>query len=262
METKIIQPNWAFRPDQWSEVFLRGLSKILFQWKGKSIWEIGVGTGNNIIQLHDRAEAFKWYISDLNPDCTSLAYENILNSLPFNQGNIIPLHGAWDLVTPPIDSHEEAPRIDVIFGCIPQVSHILNLKDGDNMAHYYDSKKYSSRLNILGLGLNDVLLKTAKNLVKDSVVLNLSGRPGLSKLLDMFDGYGYVPEVIHQEVVLQHCDTSLESLSEFEKIGFHEFEFFSDYQGRNTITATQAEEMRLGHKDVYHMLYVIQGVVK
>lgn len=262
MKTEIMKPDWAFHPDQWSFVFLQGLNKILHEWRGKSVWEVGVGTGNNIIELYNKTEVRKWYISDLNPNCTLLAYENILNSVPFNQGNIIPLYGVWDLVTPQNDSTAEAPKVDIIFGCIPQIPAEINLLQADNMAHYYNPEKYlDSHLNILGLGLNEALLKRSKILVRDSVVLNLCGRPGLEKLCNMFTDNNYTPKIIHKDIVPQDIHTSLSSLVSFEEQGLNDFEFFLDMNGRIKLNAHEAKYVMHTGRNVYHMIYVIKGVV-
>jgi hypothetical protein len=173
-----------------------------------------------------------------------------------------PLRGTWDLVTPPQDSEQNAPRVNVIFGCLPQVPTDLNLSVGDRTAHYYDPSRYrEAHHNALGLGLNETLLVRAKKVVAQggSVVLNLSGRPGLGRLRSLFKEAGYRPEVIYSETIPQHADTSLVSLAALEESGQSDFEFFADAHCLRPINAREAEARRVKKQEVYHNIYVVAG---
>lgn len=258
-------PKWAFKPDQWSVAFLRGLTKIVRSWKSKSVWEVGVGTGVNLVTLHDQVLNAEWYFSDYDSRCVPLAMENIFRVSPKCK-NLNPLEGSWDLLTPPTKGGLKAPKVDIIFGCLPQVPMQLDSSLGDDrLAHYYDPKRYPrAHLNALGLGLVETLLVRARKVLtpKGSVVLNLGGRPGRKRLLELFREAGYTPHVVHSETIEQHAGTSLASLAELEKNGHGDFEFFVDAHCKKPINAKVAEKRRVKGKRIYHKIYVIAGTLK
>ena len=149
-------PPWAFQPDAWSFAFLRGLQRIAGQLDGKKIWEVGVGTGLNLLLLARWCPRSVFYFSDLNAACTPLARRNIGDAL---NGRARPLEGEWDLVTR-IDQYFDPPRVNAVIACIPQVPSALDLSVGDNLAHYYHPDRYrEAHLHALGLGLNEALLR-------------------------------------------------------------------------------------------------------
>jgi methylase of polypeptide subunit release factors len=261
-DAKIDVPPWAFRPDQWTVAFLRGLTKLASGWSGLDVWEVGVGTGINLIALASVAPYTKFYFSDFDPRCTMLAQRHIDYAVPDPNKNYRALHGAWDLVTPP-DSCE-APKVDVVIACIPQVPVEIDLGEADNLAHYYCPHRYpNSHLHPCGLGLVEALLDRARGIVGKGgwVVLNLGGRPGISRLEAMFEEYGYRSRVIHEETVAQHSKTSLASLAALEAHGHAHFEFFSDQHTCSGISAEIAETRRLLGRPVFHKIYVIEGTV-
>lgn len=290
-------PQWAFVPDEWSRVFWNGLFSLAAGWKGKYIWEVGVGTGINIMMLRKRVEA-TWYFSDYDERCVPLALENMarskavyvldssikydhkpawggrprnimrtaeeLNPFPQDLGSVHPLCGSWDLVSPPLGSSASAPRVDVIFGCLPQVPAHIDLSTGNRIAHYYDPGRYpKAHLNALGLGLVESLLVRARDVLNKNgtVVLNLAGRPSRKRLFSLFRETGYEPCVVHLDSVRQHPETSLASLAELEKNGHGDFEFFTEKGCRENIGAGEAESLRSKGKPVYHKIYVMAGTL-
>lgn len=256
-------PNWAFTPDQWSRTFLLGLTKIASTWNGK-VWEVGVGTGINIAVLRKQATKVQWYFSDYDHRCTTLATDNIRR---FNRSRmgLHPLKGSWDLVSPPKGTTIRAPKVNVIFGCLPQVPSETDLSIGDRRAHYYNPGRYrEAHLNSLGLGLNEALLQRAKGVLQPggTVILNLSGRPGLRKLKVLFEEAGYRSRVVYEETIPQHVDTSLSSLAALEKEGHHDdFEFFENPSCSNRISAEVAETRRVKNQPVFHKIYVMAGTL-
>ncbi|MEK7099346.1 MAG: hypothetical protein AAB916_02420 [Patescibacteria group bacterium] len=253
-------PEWVFRPDQWSAAFLRGLRRCTRDWRSLCVWEVGVGSGLNLIILGKLLGDVTWYYSDYDSRCVPLATSN-LEAAKMGHLDFCPLEGAWDLVTPPAGMH--APAVDVIFGCLPQVplAH-ADLSVGDKIAHYYDPERYpKAHLNVLGLGLNETLLVQARDVLLPcgTVVLNLSGRPGLKRLKTMFQFCGYEAEVIYEEMIPQHWQTSVASLASLEEAGQHDFEFFADARGKEKINAREAEVRRMCSKSVFHKIYVIAG---
>ena len=256
-------PEWAFKPDEWTVAFLRGLTKIAVGWEGKRVWEVGVCTGINLVVLRNLAPSAQWYFSDYNTRCVSLALENLRL---FNEDlkRFHPLTGSWDLVTPPDGGRLPSPKVDVIFGCLPQVPAEINLAIGDRIAHYYDPRHYpEAHLNALGLGLNEALLRRAKGVLRSRgmVALNLSGRPGLQRLHLLFQETGYHSEVIYQTTIPQHPETSLASLAALEGSGQSDFEFFTDASCASPLNARDAETRRQAGKSVFHNIYVIAGTL-
>lgn len=249
-------PPWAFQPDEWSWVFLRGLRPLNLH--GSKIWEVGVGTGlNQILLRHWFPSAHLWY-SDYNPDATHLAESHLMVS--FGLQNSEALHGQWDLLS---NGDHPAPRVDVIVACIPQVPvNGHSLAEGDNLAHYYDPALYTEAVrHVHGLGLNEALLIRARDILLPGgrVVLNLGGRPGLNRLMEMFRDRGYAPRVVHWEIIPQHAETSLTTLARLEREGHDPFEFFADAKATLSLSATLAEACRVSGQPVYHKIYVIEG---
>ncbi len=252
-------PDWAFVPDEWSTAFLRGLLALAPSWEGKRIWEVGVGTGINLLVLHPRVRgAPVWYFSDFDERCVPLAVENLSRR---NREQLFPLHGKWDLLTP---NGGESPDADIIFACIPQVPMEMGLEVGDALAHYYCPERYpNSHLHPCGLGLVEALLQQARGVLsrRGEVVLNLGGRPGLRRLRSMFADNGYRPRVVHEEVIPQHAGTSLKALAALEGNGHEDFEFFVEPDGTSPICAYTAEARRVTDLPVYHKIYVIAGTM-
>lgn len=253
---RLLVPPWAFQPDEWSWVFLRGLH--LLDLHGLQVWEVGVGTGlNQILLRHWFPNAHLWY-SDYNPDATHLAESHL--SVSFGLEHSEALHGQWDLLS---NGNQSAPRVDVIVACIPQVpNNGHTLTEGDNLAHYYDPARYTEAVrHVHGLGLNEALLIRARDVLLPGgrVVLNLGGRPGLNRLVEMFRDHGYTPRVIHWEIIPQHAETSLATLARLEREGHDPFEFFADQQATVPLSATEAEALRVRGQTVFHKIYVIEG---
>lgn len=254
----LLEP-WAFRPDAWTSAFLRGLRNLQ---PSEGMWEVGVGTGLVTFFLRNWFPLEQTYYSDFDHRCTELAMINLLEG-PHATPGLNPLHGSWDLVT---HERKKAPPVETIVGCIPQalLPSWKRLSEDDNEAHYYDAASYpESRLHHLGLGLNEALLIRARKEVLRSggkVVLNLAGRPRLDCLLQMFRDNGYLPEILHNEVVAQHQPTSLVGFANMEAKGAR-FEFFADREAKEPINADQAEDLRADYQAVFHYVYVIEGTM-
>jgi len=252
-------PSWAFLPDQWSIAFLRGLKEASKNWSHKKVWEVGVGTGINILCLRGQVRNVTWYYSDVDDRCVPLANENLGVSVD-GTATYQPLYGSWDLVCPPVGA--QRPHVDIIFGCLPQVPLHADLSLADRHAHYYDPEAYrDSHLHVYGLGLNEALLTRAREVLrpKGKVILNLGGRPGREKLELLFKEAHYSSRVLHEAIVRQHSATSLESLAHLEEEVSASFEFFTDKEAANCIGAIEAERRRLDELPVYHKIYVFEG---
>ena len=256
-------PDWVFKPDQWSSAFLRGLRRVAKDLSHLRLWEIGVGSGVNLILLRKWVESGTWYYSDYDSRCVPLATAN-LESARVDLSQYRPLPGKWDLTTPPADNGYSAPVADVVFGCLPQVPTEMDLSSGDRIAHYYNPFCYpGSKLHAVGLGLNEALLAQAQNVLTPGgvAILNLGGRPGLLRLKEMFRCSGYQPKVIYEEMIPQHKETSLASFADLEAAGQRDFEFFADTNGFVRINARKAEDRRVSELPVFHKIYVIAGTL-
>ena len=251
-------PFWAFKPDHWSLAFLRGLEKVSQNWEEKRVWEIGVGTGINLLVLRQITSKVEWYFSDYDERAVPLAIHN----LGADRRGFNPLRGSWDLVSAPKDT--SVPKVNAIFACIPQVPSKIDLSLEDRLAHYYDPTHYpEADLNTIGLGLCQTLLVKAKDALMPGgqVTLNLGGRPGLPRLKSLFKDAGYWPNIVWSETIPQHSETSLATLAALEDSGHDAFEFFTDRKGEMRINASEAEKLRLQKKEVYHNIYVIEGMM-
>lgn len=259
----IYVPPWAFKPDHWSKAFLRGLTKLAGGWENFRVWEVGVGTGVNLMVLREQSPSTEWYLSDYDSRCVPLAMENLLR-FGRDLKRLHPLLGSWDLVTPPGDNGQNVPKVNVVFGCLPQVPSETEHSVADWTSHYYDPRLYrEAHQNVLGLGLTEALLLRARSVLVPGglVVLNLGGRPSLRRLLPLFTESGYKPTVVHSETIPQHSETSLASLAELEKNGHDGFEFFADPHCCQPLNAHEAEAQRLKGTTVYHKIYVIAGTL-
>ncbi len=242
----IPRPADLFLPDQWTEVFARGILTRAFE--GKTVLEVGVGTGINMAGLLARQYPVARYIGT-----------DICDKAVFASG-ILAVDNGWDVELVTSDLLKDVPdavlqNVENIFACIPQVPTERDLSQGDNFAHYY--KGTGSYWDKYGLGLNSSLLQEAtKRAPQAEVTLNLSGRPGVDTLRELFSYHGRDFDVVHEEMVPQHAETSVASLAAMEGNGHRAFEFFGDKDGHEHINAGQAEQRRLNGAPVFHKIYV------
>ncbi len=257
-------PDWAFKPDQWSLAFLRGLYQVAQTWSGKKIWEVGVGTGINLVILSEFVKKAEWFFSDFDSRATFLAIENEIRfSFKKNEIKFKALEGSWDLTLGP--NGKTISNVDVVYACIPQVpvASDFDLMVDDRVAHYYLGNGHSEKWNEYGLGLCASLLCQLENILspKGCVVLNLGGRPGISRLLRLFSDHGYIASIVYEEVVTQHSKTSLQTLATMEGNGHEDFEFFLDESCSQPLNAREAEALRVRGIKFYHKIYVIEGTL-
>lgn len=274
--TSIIRvPEYGFRPDNWSKALLRGLQKM--DVAGKTILEPGVGTGPNIAYLANRPKSARpkeiWG-GDYDRRMAPVAAENCDRMLSKDERAIIQLcEGELSLIA---WAHRHNVRPDIVYGCLPQVPcpENIHLGDGDSYSHYYktddngasgQTDRHEADINDFGLKLQVLLLREAKDLLapKGQVVLNLGGRPGRDMLVKMFEKEGFLPEIIHSEIIRQHEGTDLHQLVKREHtmkdVTGHEYEFFRDAKGEQPINATEALRLREADEHVYHYIYVMKA---
>ncbi len=256
-------PLYSFLPDQWTRAFLKGLAAF-DGFDGKKVLELGVGVGINAAYVLQARNPTTLYATDIDGRCTAVSAKNVQhNAAPENAEKYQPLEGDRNLAS----WLTEKGFADVVYGCLPQVVRPtgMDLHEGNTVGHYYDPALYQSDLHHLGLGLNEFALRQLHPLLNSgaSVILNLSGRPGLGQGLEelLFRKNGYEPRVLHEEVIAQHVMTSIATLADVERETGHTFEFFTAQSGapETQVSATVAEARRLAGQPVYHKIYVIAG---
>lgn len=244
-----------FLPDTWTKTFAQGLQQIASTkpcFKDQTILEVGVGTGVNMAGLLSLPTTPQGFIG------TDICADAIAASSAFAEecGFTVQL-----LQSDLLKDVPEAilSRVDHIVACIPQVPKppAIDLRDGDNFAHYYDP--CDCRWDEFGLGLVANLLKQTAEKTHAGITLNLSGRPGVGRLKAMFGDYGFQPEITYSRMVPQHAETSLASLAALEHDGHDDFEFYADEAGQEPLNARAAEERRLAAQPLYHYIHVISA---
>ncbi len=250
-------PEWAFTPDPWNIAFLRGLLATASTLAHEKVWEVGVGTG--LVQLFLAHWGVRQSVfSDYDARCVPLAQENLARTGLHHSG-LVPLDGVWDLIDR-VDEPGQRPDATTIVACIPQ------LPSAGPAKHHYDPARYpEATLHHIGLGLNEALLRRTRNAfpMGSRAVLNLAGRPGLKRLLQMFHDCGYQQRILHEELVPQHLGPSLDAFLAAEDDGHGPFEFFRTpvFDRPNPINAHQgAARLRAGDQ-LFHTIYVIEGTI-
>lgn len=259
-------PLYSFLPDQWTRAFLKGIAAYE-GFDNKKVLELGVGTGINPAYILQMRNPSVLYAADIDGRCTEVSVKNVEHNVsPEKAAKYSPIYGDQNLAS----FVTEVGFADVVYGCLPQVvkAPAMDLHEGNTVGHYYDPALYPSDLHHLGLGLNEFALRQLYPLLNTggTVILNLSGRPGLGQGLEelLFRKNGYEPRVLHEEVIQQHVMTSVATLAEVEKRTGHTFEFFTSPTGapETQVSATVAEARRLAGQPVYHKIYVIAGTKK
>lgn len=255
----ITRPEELFFPDEWAQCYAAGLTKLPERYNDLSssvFFEVGVGTG--VIPAGVLLDPKMSPALVIGSDIKLLAVEEtrrllngagLTNRSAFMQSDLLQ------------DVPEDVLRgVDHFTGCIPQVKRPkdVDLTQGDNYAHYYESR--GSHWDEFGLDLNAAFIQQATDFApQSSITLNLSGRAGLPKLLEMFRAFGRDADVLHHEMVPQHGGTSLETMVQVEAETGHAYEFFGEEIGCTGIDATEAEKRRLAHEPVFHKIYVLHA---
>lgn len=250
-------PKFAFKPNDWTKIFLQGLGQV--NVKDKDVLEIGVGTGVVAICLLKTGATYTGL--DIDERLMECARQNICSNFTSTNDEII----SYRLIVSDLfEQLNENERYDLICGCIPQVlkPETIDLGEKDSYARYFDNSKYQSSLNIYGLGLNEHALRDGRNYLKPDgkIVLVLSGRGGEDILYQMFTENGYKASILCEKTIPQLSKTTLAPLIEAEQKGT-EFFFYEDSKCQKRITVNQAEERRLSGLDSFHKIYVFMGML-
>jgi methylase of polypeptide subunit release factors len=248
------RPN-LFLPDEWARIFATGLQKLPQKprfTKGR-VLEVGPGTGLNDAGMLTMEGGPEEVIA------SDICSEAVHATNRVGQEHGLRLTAVQSDLLTDIDNHTLS-TIDHIVACIPQVPApgTIVLTDRDNFAHYYTPKGKTSYWDHIGLGLNAGLLEqSTERAPQAAITLNLSGRPGINRLLHFFERHRRPAEVLYSEMVPQHHGTSLQSLAEKEIKGTEPFEFFKDIEGQQQIGAQEAEKRRLANEPLFHKVYVM-----
>ncbi|MGH3926745.1 MAG: hypothetical protein ACRDTT_28435, partial [Pseudonocardiaceae bacterium] len=199
-----IIPSFAFNPtDPWTITFQSGLERA--ELSGRHVYEVGVGTGTNIVFMLQRCGASMVLGSDLDPRLPLLAQRLVGEIAPDLLERFRPIEGSVNLIDTPAAMAEVAVA-DVVVGCLPQVPdpddamyldfHVSQLETAalvgrrtdDHIAHYYPWTAFNDYpFNSVGLGLIEALLRRVRACAPNArVVLTFGCRIGKDILLRLF----------------------------------------------------------------------------
>ncbi|GHJ07187.1 hypothetical protein TPA0907_15540 [Micromonospora humidisoli] len=275
-------PSYAFDPsDPWTTTMQSGLARAGL--RGCRVYEVGVGSGTNVVFMLRDCDAELVLASDLDPRLVQLAERCVGEAAPELRDRFRPIHGAVNLIDLPAAG---AAGVDVVVACLPQVPdphdamcarfHVASLRApagqapeaADHLAHYYPWTVFHGYpYNAVGLGLIEALLRQVRAGVPNAqVVLNLSCRTGREVLLRLLRANGYRPEELASRIVRQHPGTDISFFVALEAaIGGTGFErdfvceFYRDPLGREPISAHEARDRLAAGEPVHHEICVLRG---
>lgn len=247
-----------FAPEDWAFTFLEGLLKVpLDEYAGKSLVEVGTGSGWICIALARCTRLGRIAGVDINPHSAALAVcnawlngdEALVSRLDFRQSDLLdalPRNGSWDFVV----------------GCIPQVlrSDVALRAEDDQALH--DLSNYCAIQNVyedhFGLGLIARLLDAVPEYLSASgaVLLNLAGRPGRHIIERMFSRRGFRTDVLFARRVRQASDTDIRPLAALEASTGQTFEFFMEAHAPEPLCAETAAGWLSSGQPVWHEVAV------
>ncbi|MGW0828598.1 class I SAM-dependent methyltransferase [Streptomyces sp. NPDC002845] len=279
-------PSYAFAPsDPWTVTFQAGLARAGL--RDSRVYEVGVGSGANVLFMLRQCGAELVVGSDLDPRLPVLAQKLVTADAPDLAAQFRPVEGSVSLIDGPVATAEVA-MADAVVACLPQVpdpgdamyarfraAHLQTVADGrrrvdDHVAHYYSWAEFNDYpFNSVGLGLIEALLSRGEQYApRAQVILNLGCRIGKGTLLQLFRSHGYRPEELASQIVRQDEDTDISFFVTLEAAmrgtGHEkdfECEFYADEEGTLPISATEAKE-RLDADPpapVFHEICVLRG---
>ena len=264
------RPDFAFDPtDPWTLTFQKGLEAAKLE--GKTVYEVGVGTGINVAFLLRMRGAKTVYGSDLDARLPDLAEKNVKDLVAKEAEQFRPIKGSVSL----IDSDQARAAVkdsDVVIACLPQVgdphdSRVTAFRNAqkaplaegtgkgpaeDHVAHYYPWAMFDDYpYNSVGLGLNEALLRQVRTEApKAELIMNFGARIGTDILFDFFKSNGYEPEKISSMIVRQHAGTDISFFVALERALMgtgveSEFacRFYSDEDGTQNLSACEAQDL-------------------
>ncbi|EME99407.1 S-adenosyl-L-methionine: L-methionine S-methyltransferase [Streptomyces mobaraensis NBRC 13819 = DSM 40847] len=281
-------PSFTFDPsDPWTVTFQAGLERAGL--RGRRVYEVGVGSGANVLHLLRRCGAAHVTASDLDPRLPPLARRFVMDAAPGLAGRCRFIEGSVSLVDGPAAT-EAVVAADTVVACLPQVpdpgdamytrfraAHLRTgpetggpLRITDHAAHYYPWSAFDDHpFNAVGLGLIEALLRRVRaRAPRAEVVLNLGCRIGKDVLTRLFRAHGYRPEELASRVVPQDGRTDITFFAALEAAlrgTGHEKDFtcsFSaDPEGRRPLSATEAADRLAADPGtpVFHEICVLRG---
>ncbi|WP_373046062.1 aminotransferase class I/II-fold pyridoxal phosphate-dependent enzyme [Vulgatibacter sp.] len=248
-----------FAPEDWAYTFLEGLLKVpIDEYDGKSLVEVGTGSGWIPIALSKFTRLSRIVGVDLNPQAPAVATCNAWLNCDADQIARLSF-GVSDLLKGlPADA-----RWDFVVGCIPQVLRTEGIDEpkGEEEA-LYDLSNYCAIQNVyedhFGLGLIARLLDECPEILAPGgrLLLNLAGRPGRGIIERMFSRRGFRTEVLVARRVKQAADTDIRPLVALEQRTQREFEFFVHQHSAEPLRAeTALGWLQAGHP-IWHEVAV------
>jgi methylase of polypeptide subunit release factors len=279
-------PSFAFDPsDPWTMAFQAGLRHAGLS--GKRVYEVGVGSGTNVLFMLRHCAASLVQGSDLDPRLPMLTQRLITEVAPDLADRVRLIQGSVSLIDAPL-AMAAAAAADVIVACLPQVPdprearyarfHAAQLKTladtghhmDDHMAHYYPWGAFDDYpFNSVGLGLIEALLSRARSSASQAqVILTLGCRIGKGILVRLFQSNCYQPEVLVSRIVKQDERTDISFFVALEAAmrgtGYEKdfgCEFYTDPEGRSPISASEAKaRLDAGQAmPLFHEVCVMRG---
>lgn len=279
-------PSFAFDPsDPWTQTFQEGLERAGL--RGRRIYEVGVGSGANVLFMLRACAASLVTASDLDPRLPEIAHKLLTDTAPELADRFRPVHGPVSLLDVPA-AVVEAAAADVVVGCLPQVPDPYDAmyarfrtaqlatadradeRVDDHVAHYYPWAAFNHHpFNSVGMGLIEALLTQVRTCApRAEVVLNLGCRIGKATLLQVFRSHGYRPEELASRIVRQHAGTDISFFVALEAAmrgtGYEQevlCEFYADPEGRVALSAHQARALLDTDPaaPVFHEICVLRG---
>lgn len=266
----------VFTPELWGRTFAEGLLKNAVQFDGKSIVELGTGSGWISIMLAQKCAVKSILALDLNPIAVLCANLNVWLNGTASDGTLLLTRAGAPLVetvrVAKSDLLEHAlsrnERFDHVIGCIPQVLHpdlTAPLDEGAKHEDLYDLSNYCFRQGVLedryGLPLIARALEESQLCLNQSgkVTLILGGRPGRDAIESMFARRGFQSELIWSRRIPQADDTDLDSLVKLEELYRIRFHFFMSRDSTQSVSADTAVKLLQQNKLIYHDLLVYEA---
>lgn len=275
---KLLLNPAVFTPEFWGKTFAEGLLKNPEYFNGKTVVELGTGSGWVSLLLLQRTGATEILGLDINPVAIMVAELNKWLNGSSPDGSLrlsaagIPIVKAFktevsDLLQTPLNRGQSFDRV---IGCIPQVLHPVPEKS-EQQTHdlsyqdLYDLSNYCFNQGILedrfGLPLISRALEEAQLCLNQqgSLTLILGGRPGIDAIEEMFRRRGYNPRLTWVRRIQQADDTDLVQLIKLEEAFGIKFHFFVSPTSRQSIPASTAVGLKDKGEKIYHDLLVYQA---
>lgn len=261
-----------FAPEDWGRTFLRGLlTRPAEAWRGRTVVELGCGSGWVAIALARLTSLERVYALDLNPHAAVVTEINAW--LAGNDGQGRPVAekvqpGVSDLLA---SLEERDVLVDLVCGNIPQVLGPTEVAEAKGFSADADARVLrmlgdytpptGNYEDVLSLGLIATALERALPRLKPEgrIILNLAGRPGFDVIRWVFARWGYAPRVLHKARIEQDPGTDIAPFARAEEARTRLFSFYTSRESRAPISATEAVARRARGEPVLHDLYVVEG---